>query len=84
MTSEECAEAQIKPEPSVRAANEVQHGQAGLGLGAPQTTTELLQKDESAFGRTQEENGVDLRHVDAFVEQIDAEHHVYFPVPQIS
>ena len=45
VASEQRPEPQVETEPAVRAADEVEHGQAVFALCAPQAATELLQED---------------------------------------
>ena len=59
------------------------HRETGLAFGAAQASAELLQKDKRAFRGTQEEHGVNLRHIDAFVEEVDAKHHPHLAVPKV-
>ena len=77
------AVAQVEAELPVRLADEVEHGHAVLALVAPQAAAELLQEDEGALGRPQEQDRVDLREVDALVEQVDGEERPDLAGPQV-
>ena len=81
VTAKQGPKAQIETEAAVRASDEVQHGQAGLALRAPEAATKLLEKHERALGRTQEEDGVDLGYVNPFVEEVDAKDYVQLAIP---
>src|SRR5947208_15182178 len=54
-------------------SDEVEDREAVLAVGSSQATTELLKEDSRALGRSQEEHGVDIGKINAFVEQIHAE-----------
>ena len=41
--------------------------------GPPQTTAELLQEECRALGRSKQQQRVDVRYVDALVEEVDGE-----------
>ncbi len=51
-------------------ADQVQHGQDGLAVGPPQTTPDLLQEDRRALCGAQQQDRVDLRKVESFVEEV--------------
>ena len=63
-------------------ADEVEHRQHRLSFRPPQPPPELLEKDGGALRRPEHENGVDLRQVDAFVEEIHGEDGSKLPLPQ--
>ena len=50
--------------------------QSDLPVALAQAAAELLQEQGRALGRPQEQERVDVRHVDALVEQVDGEHDV--------
>ena len=50
--------------------------QSVLAVGAAQAAAELLQEERRALGRAQQQQRVDVRDVDALVEQVDGEHDV--------
>lgn len=74
--------AQVEAEIAMSVANEVEHRQAVLVAAPSQTAAELLKKDERALGRPEKEDRVDLRHVDAFIEDVDREEAVDLAVAQ--
>src|SRR3954464_1628349 len=51
--------------------DEVEHRADALSLGLPESPSKLLKEESRAIGRSQEQEGVDARHVDALVEEID-------------
>ena len=63
------AVADVEPELLAMMTDEVECGQHRLVTGAAQTATQLLQEDRRALGRPQEQDGVDVGQVEAFVEQ---------------
>ena len=79
-SAEDRAESTIEAELPVHVPNKVEGGEALLAFGQPQAAAELLEKDGGAFGGPEEEDGIDLRYVDALVEQIDGEDNVDFAV----
>jgi hypothetical protein len=64
-------------------ANEIQHGQAFFLAGSAQAAAELLEIDDVAFGGAQKEHAVDLRDIDALVEDIDDEKDVEAAVGKV-
>ena len=50
--------------------------------GEPEAAAQLLQEDSRALGRAQEQHGVDLGDVEAFVEEVDREEDVDLAVAQ--
>jgi hypothetical protein len=84
MAAEECSPAKVKTKLPVRAANEVQHGEAGLAVRPSQASTELLEEHQCALGRAEKQDGVDFGHVHPFVEEVDAEDHIDCAVSQIT
>ncbi len=71
--AEERAEAGVEAEASVREPDEVEHRDARLAARPAQPAAELLDEDRGALRGAEEEEGVDVGQVDAFVEEIDAE-----------
>ena len=75
------AAAEQRPVPQVEAelasvqADEVEDGALRLADGSAQASAELLQEQGGALGRSQQQQRVDVRHVDALVEEIDGEQH---------
>ena len=64
-------------------ADEVDDRQVRLaGVRGLQTAAQLLQKDDRGLRWPQHQNGLDRRHVDALVEDVDGEHHAQRPVPK--
>ena len=55
----------------MRLADEVQDGDAVLPIVPPESTTQLLEKDQRAFGWTKEQERVNFGQVYAFVEQVN-------------
>ena len=53
-------------------------------LRTSQAAAELLEEDGRALGRPEEEDGVDLRHVDAFVEEVDGEETLTVPARSVA
>jgi hypothetical protein len=80
----ERSKAPVEPELLMRMANEIEDGQAGLAGPSrmPETTTQLLQEHRGALGWSQEEHRVDLRDIDAFVEEVYREDHIHAPLTQ--
>src|SRR5262249_6553768 len=72
--TEQRAEAMVEAELRAVVANEVQHGARGLAVCSPQSAAELLEEQGSALGRAEQEECVDVRDVDALVEEVDGEH----------
>ena len=58
---------------SIRLADKVENGQALFILCQPQATTQLLQENRQRFCRSKEQDGVNLRNVNAFVIDIHDE-----------
>ena len=73
--TEEGAETSIEAELAAMVADEVEDGAERLSAVArpSQATAELLQEERRALGWAQEQQGVDIRDVDALVEQVDGE-----------
>ena len=71
--AEQRAEAPIEAELAAMVADEVEHGAERLSAGASQPAPELLQEEGRALGWTQQQQRVDVRDVDALVEQVDGE-----------
>jgi hypothetical protein len=71
--AEERAEAPVEAKLATRVPDEVQHGQARLLAMEPQPAAELLEEHGRALRRTQEEDSVDARDVDALVEEVHGE-----------
>src|SRR5690606_28489256 len=66
--------APMHPELLAMLPHEVQHRADSLVRRATQATPQLLQEDRRAVCRAQEQQGVDRRDVDAFVEEVHGEH----------
>ena len=64
-------------------AHEVEHRTDGLAFESPQPTAQLLQKECGAIRRSEKQNRINGRDVDAFVEEVDGKHDVYSSVFQI-
>jgi hypothetical protein len=62
--------------------DEIEHRQARLVVGQSQATAELLQEHGRTFRWPKKRDGVDLWHVDAFIEQVHCEHDIDFPCSQ--
>ena len=71
--AEERAEASIESELFAVVAYEVEDGAGCLSLGAAQASAQLLEEEGWAVGGAEEEEGVQHRDVDAFVEEVDGE-----------
>ena len=84
VAAEQRTESEVEPKAPAGPADEVQHGQTGLAVGASQPSTELLKKHQRALRGAQKQDGVDLRDIDAFVEQVDAEDHAAQAVPKVA
>ena len=69
--------AAVEPELLAMGADEVQHRAERLALRLAQPATELLEEQRRTLGRSQHQDGVDGRHVDALVEQVDREHDLH-------
>src|ERR1035437_997610 len=64
----------------IRPSDEVENCQAVFSLGLAQSTAELLQEDCCTLCWPEEEHRVDLREVEAFVEEVDREQDVHLPL----
>ena len=71
--AEQRAVAQVEAELAAVRADEVEHGADGLVRRHAQAAAELLQEQGGALGRSEHEDDVDRRDVDALVEQVDRE-----------
>jgi hypothetical protein len=58
-------------------ADEVEHGEIRLLVGAPQPPTELLEEDGGALGGPEKQDGVDLGDVETLVEELDSRSRAY-------
>ena len=65
--------AQVEAEVGVLAADEVEHGQAGLVVGEAQASAELLQEDGRRSRWAAGRGPCRLGDVDALVEEVDGE-----------
>ena len=65
-------------------AYEIQYGQALLPLMKPESAAELLQKDRQALCRSEEQDRIDFRDIDALVVQVDDKENVQLTVPKRS
>ena len=74
-TAEQGAVAAVEAELLAVGADEVEHGAERLARRLAQASPELLEEQGRALGRAQHQDGVDVRNVDALVEQVDGEHH---------
>ena len=81
--AEERAVTLVEPELATVHADEVEHRTQRLVFGDPQATAQLLQKQRGALGGAQHQDGVDARHVDALVEQVDREDDLDSSFPQV-
>jgi hypothetical protein len=73
-TSEQGPEASVEPELLAVCADEVQDRAERLVLRLSESAAELLEEQGRALGGPEHEDGVDVGHVDALVEQVDREH----------
>ena len=64
-------------------AHEVQDGEDGLAMSAAKAAAKLLHEDRRALGGPQEQHGVDIGDVEAFVEHVDGEEHIHFCCPEL-
>ena len=71
--AEQSGEFFFEPVVLVCLSDEVEDGQAVLAFGQSQAASELLQEDGQGLGRTQEENRIDLRDIDALIVEVDDE-----------
>ena len=71
--------AQVEAELAALLADEVHDGQHGLALGAAQPAPQLLEEDRGALCGAEQQDGVHLRQVQAFVEEVDGEDAVDLP-----
>ena len=68
---------QDRPQPILEAelpallADQVDHGQTALASRTPQPAAELLREQRRRRGRTQQQDAIDIRHVDALAEHLD-------------
>ena len=63
--------------------DEIKHGQALFVFGQTQAAAKLLQEDRQRFRGPQEQNGVDLRNIDAFVVNIHNKDEAHFAGDQL-
>ena len=71
--TEQCPVAEVESELAAMEADEVEDGAFRLAGGSAQASAELLKEQRRALGRAQQQQGVDVRHVDALVEEVDGE-----------
>ena len=64
--------------------DEVEHGAQGLVTRPPQAATQLLQEQRRALSRAKQQEGVDVRHINPFVKQVDREYDVHAASGEIS
>ena len=65
-------------------SHEVEDRTERLVLGLAQPAAELLEEQRRTLRRAEHEHGVDSRHVDTLVEQVDGEHHVHVAGRQLA
>src|SRR5207249_10472218 len=70
----EGAVAEVEAELPVLLADEVQDGEACLAGCVAQAPAELLEEHRDALGWPEEQDGVDVGDVEAFVEHVNGEH----------
>lgn len=79
MSAYESLKAVLITEFGTRMANKVEYGKVVLALVQTESSAKLLEEDRGTFGWTKEENGVDLRNVNALVEKVYYEEIVIVP-----
>ena len=79
---EDRAQAVLEAELAAVLADQVDDGQVALARRAAQPAAELLREHRRRRGRAQEQQAVDVGHVDALAEHLDREHAPQPPGPQ--
>jgi len=80
----QCGKPQVVAEFAAALTDEIEHGEAFVLTGAAQSATELLEIHDVTLSRTEKEDAVDFRDIDALVEDIDDEEKVETAGGQIS
>ena len=65
-------------------SHEVEDGDKLLSFGFTKSSSKLLQKDGKTLCGAKEENGVNFRYINAFIEHIDDKEEIDFLLFQIS
>ncbi len=64
-------------------ADEVHDGEVIFAHRRPKSPPELLEEHDRRLGRPQQEYGVNVWRIEAFVEKVDGENNLEHPVPQL-
>ena len=67
-----CLEFCVGPISSVGLADKIEYRETIFLWSVSQTSPQLLKEDGQAFGRSEEENGVHLWHVDTLAKLVDS------------
>ena len=82
--AEQRAESSVEAELLPMRADEVEDGAGALPGGLAQASPELLEEERRAVGWAEEQKRVDVRNVDALVEEIDREDDAHLPVVEVA
>ena len=74
--TQEGAETAVEAELLSMMAHEIENRALQLAVTLAQPSSQLLEEQRGTVGRAQQEQRVDDRHVNAFIEQVDGEEHV--------
>ena len=80
-TVDDCAESILKSKLAVLLTDEVDDGQVALAGRAAQTAPELLSEHGRRCRRTEEQDAIDVRHVDTLAEDLHGKHAAELAVP---
>jgi hypothetical protein len=70
------AEAAVETEFLSVMAHEIENGALPLAMALAQSSSQLLEEQRGTVGRAQQEERIDERHINAFIEQVDGEEYV--------
>jgi hypothetical protein len=79
----ERAELRVEAELLAVVSDKVEDREHGLVAGTSEAPAELLQEDGRTFGRSKEQDRVDVRQVEALIEEVSGEEHVDPPLLQV-
>jgi hypothetical protein len=65
-------------------ADEIEDGVLAFPGGLPQASPQLLEEERRTVRRTEQQERVDVRYVDALVEEVDREDDAHLPVRQVA
>ena len=83
VSGQQCLELAVEPVAAVHLTDKIQHREAVLARGMAQAAAQLLEEDGQTFGGAQEQDDVDLRHIDAFAQFVHREEKGEPAAPQV-